>query len=120
MVSDKNNEIYTELYEYMKDLYPTLKGGSTYEEGKTKLPFMFFFQLDAPTQLTDLSNNEVGVNLAFQIDIYTNQGTNKAREMANEVRKHMISKGFKCRNFMPIINGSNVSRFVSRYVRLDV
>ena len=120
MVSDKTNKIYTELYEYMKNEYPTLKGGQTYDEGKVKLPFMHFFQLDAPTKLTDLSNNEVGVNLAYQIDVYNNQGVNQVREMSNKIRSYMISQGFRCKNFMPIINGSNVSRFVARYERLDV
>ena len=120
MVSDKNNQIYTELYEYMKDLYPTLKGGSTYEEGKTKLPFMFFFQLDAPTKLKDLSNNEVGINLAFQIEIYSDNGMNDARKIANSVREYMIADGFRCKAFNPDQSSSNVSRFVTRFQRLDV
>ena len=120
MVSDKHTKIYTELFNYMKSLYPSLKGGTTYDEGSVKLPYMYFFQLDGSTRLTDLSNNEVGINLAFQIEVYTDQGTSQARKMANDIRAHMIQEGFRCRNFMPIINGSKVSRFVARYERLDV
>ena len=120
MVKDKTNQIYTELYNYMKSLYPSLKGGTTYNENEVKLPFMYFYLLDAPTKLTDLSNNEVGINLAFQIEVYTDKGSSQARKMANEIRQYMISQGFRCRNFMPIPSPSNVSRFVGRYERLDV
>lgn len=120
MVTDKTNQIYTELYQYMKSLYPKLKGGTTYDDSEVKLPYLYFYQLDAPTRLSDLSNNEVGVNLAFQVEIYTDLGSNQARKMAGEARAFMISNGFKCRNYMPIQASSNVSRFVARYERLDV
>lgn len=120
MVEDKNNKIYTELYDYMKSLYPSLKGGTSLEDTPTKLPYLYFFQLDAPTRLTTLSNTEDGINLAFQIEIYTKGGKNEARKMANDVRAFMIEEGFRCRNFLPIQDTSNVSRFVGRYERLDV
>ena len=120
MVSDKNNQIFTDLYEYMKCIYPKLKAGTVYRENQVKLPFMYFYQLDSPTKLTTLSNTEDGINLAFQIEVYTDLGTNEARKMATEIRSWMIEQGFRCRNFMPIISTSNVSRFVARYERLDV
>ena len=120
MVKDKHNQIYTELYDYMKGLYPSLYAGTSLEDTKTKLPYMYFYQLDAPTRLTTLSNTEDGVNLAFQIEIYTKGGLNQARKMASDVRAFMIEEGFRCRNFLPIQDTSNVSRFVGRYERLDV
>ena len=120
MVADKHNKIYTALYEYMKDLYPKLKGGTVYPESEAKLPYMYFFQLDSPTRLTTLSNTEDGINLAFQIEIYSKDGNNNARKMAGDVREFMISDGFRCRTFMPVESASNVSRFVTRFERLDV
>ena len=120
MVEDKHNQIYTGLFEYMKDLYPKLKGGTTYNENEVKLPFLCFYQLDAPTRAMDLSNNEVVVNLVFQIEVYTDLGSNQARKMANDVRRYMLSQGFRCRNFMPLSTKTKVSRFVGRYERLDV
>lgn len=96
-----------------------MNGGQTYSE-KSHLPYMHFVLLDAPTKLTTLSNTEDGVNLAFQIDIYTDTGMNMARKISTAIRTYMIEEGFRCRTFMPIIQPTNVSRFVSRYERLDV
>lgn len=106
--------------ETLKINYPKIKGGSVYNENKSSFPFVYFFQLDAPTALTTLSNTEDGVNLAFQIEVYTDMGVNYARKIATDIRTFMISEGFLCKNFMPIITGSNVSRFVTRFGRLDV
>ena len=119
MVDDKSNAIYTKLLRHMQGLYPALKGGTNFDE-KVKLPYMHFQQLDASTRLTTLSNTEDGINLAFQIDVYTNNGMNMARNMANDIRAYMVSDSFRCRTFMPIQQPSNVSRFVGRYERLDV
>lgn len=119
MVEDKSNKIYTELLEYMKSIYPSLNGGTAFSE-KSKLPYMHFVLLDAPTKLTTLSNTEDGVNLAIQIDIYSNEGMNSAKKMSYAVREHMLENGFHCRTFMPIVQPTNVSRFVGRYERLDV
>lgn len=120
MVKDKTNKIYTELVQYMKTIYPKLKSGMSYNENEAKFPYIYFFQIDAPTRGTTLSNTEDVVNLVYQIEVYTDMGNNEARKIANEIREHMISEGFRCKNFMPIINGSKVSRFVARYERLDV
>lgn len=119
MVADKNNKIYTELLDYMKSYYPALSGGTAFS-GKVELPYLHFIFLDAPTRLTTLSNTEDGVNLAFQIDIYTDSGLTMARKMAYDVRNYMIEMGFRCVTFMPIVQPQNVSRFVGRYERLDV
>ena len=120
MVKDKHNQIYTELYDYMKSLYPSLKGGTTFNENDPQLPFLYFFQIDGSTKLTTLSNTEDGINLAYQIEVYTKDGKNNARKMANDIRTFMIQEGFRCRTFMPIEGSSNVSRFVTRFERLDV
>lgn len=117
MVQDKVNKIYTDLYNHMKSLYPKLGGGTEYNE-KVKLPFMHFFLIDNPTVLTTLSNTEDGTNLSFQIDVYTKD--DNEREMANDIRSYMISEGFTCRQFMPFQQSSDVSRFVTRFRRLDV
>lgn len=120
MVKDKNNQIYTELMGVMKANYPNLEGGQTYPNSAPKFPYLYFFQIDAPTVLRTLSNTEDGVHLAFQIEIYTDKGGNEARKMANDVRAYMIGEGFECRTFMPSQQPSNVSRFVTRFSRLDV
>lgn len=117
MVKDKTNRIYTDLYNHMKSLYPNLDGGTEYNE-KVKLPFMHFFMIDNPTALTTLSDTEDGTSLSYQIDIYTKD--DKAREMANKVREFMIGESFTCRQFMPFQSSSNVSRFITRFRRLDV
>jgi len=119
MVTDKNNKIYTELMEFLKSEYPKIDGG-TKSEAPPTLPYVYFFQLDARTRLTTLSNTEDGVTLAFQIEIYSDKGMNDARKIANSVREYMIADGFRCRRFSPDQNSSNVSRFVTRFQRLDV
>lgn len=118
MVKDKNNKIFDNLITYMRTIYPSLKGGE-YQENP-KLPYMYFTQIDGSTRDTTLSNTEESINLAFQIEIYTDMGMNYARKMANDVREYMIKDGFRCKNFMPMNTFSNVSRFVARYERLDV
>lgn len=120
MVTDKHNKIYTELLTYMKAIYPDIKGGTVYEENKVKLPYLYFFQIDGSTKLMDLSNNEVGVNLAFQIEIYSAEGKDNSKKMASSVRAYMLENGFRCRTFMPFQSSSNVSRFITRFERLDV
>ena len=120
MVKDETNKIYTELMEYMKSIYPNIKGGQKYNENNVKLPYVYFFMLDMPTRLSDLSNNEVGVNQTYQIEVYTTEEMNQAKKMATDIRNYMISLGFRCQNFMPIQTPSNVSRFVGRYERLNV
>ena len=119
MVEDKSNKIYTELLNHMKDIYPNLNGGTTFSE-KVKLPYLHFIFVDSSTKATTLSNTEDAVNLAFQVDIYTDAGMNMAKKMAYEVRKYMVGEGFHVRNFLPIVQPTNVSRFVGRYERLDV
>lgn len=119
MVTDKNNKIYTELMEFLKSEYPKIDGG-TKSEAPPTLPYVYFFQLDGRTRLTTLSNTEDGVTLAFQIEIYSDKGMNDARKIANSVRGYMIADGFRCRRFSPDQNSSNVSRFVTRFQRLDV
>ena len=120
MVADKNNKIYTDLLNYMRGLYPNFYGGTEYNEGNKKFPFLYFTQIDGSTVDVTLSNTEESINLAFQIEVYTDGGTNLARKMSNDVRNYMISEGFHCKNFMPLTTFSNVSRFVGRYERLDV
>ena len=120
MVSDKTNKIYTELMTYMKEKYPNLRGGQTYNETNVKLPYLYFYLLDSPTGATTLSNTEEAVNLSFQIEIYSDAGNNHARKISLDVKEYMIGEGFICRNFLPIQTASNVSRFVGRYERLDV
>ena len=120
MVSDKTNKIYTELIEYIKSIYPDIKSGTTYNENKVEFPYIYFFLVDMPTKLTTLSNTEDGVGLVYQIEVYTDKGADKARKIAYEVRTHMISEGFTCKNFMPVPSATNVSRFVTRFERLDV
>ena len=120
MVSDKHNKIYDGLVEYLLGIYPKLYSGTEYDENKPKFPYMYFFQVDAPTRLTTLSNTEDGVNLVFQIEVYSNKGEYEARKIANDIRAYMIQDGFHCRTFMPIKTGSSVSRFVTRFDRLDV
>lgn len=120
MVSDKHNQIYTDLLNHMKSIYPKLKGGTKYDGNEPKFPYLYFYQIDGTTRLTTLSNTEDGISLVFQIEIYTKGGDNEARKMANEVRAYMISQGFRCMNFIPMQGNSDVSRFVMRYGRLDV
>ena len=119
MVSDKNNKIYTELITHMKSLYPTITSSTVLPDTAPKFPFLYFFQIDGSTRGTTLSNTEDVINLAFQIEIYSDKGINLARKISNDVREYMISEGFRCRTFNPIQN-SSVSRFVGRYERLDV
>lgn len=119
MVEDTHNKTYTELSTYMQAIYPYLNCGTEYET-EDDLPYLYFYQIDATTKDTTLSNTEESVNVAYQIEIYTNSGMNDARSIANDVRNYMIGQGFMCRTFRPIQSPSNVSRFVARYERLEV
>lgn len=120
MVSDKTNRIFTELLEYLREIYPKVYGGQSYNETNVKLPYVYFFMGDMPTTLVDLSNNEVGVSPMYQIEVYTDKGLNEARKMSMDVRSFMTSNGFRCRTFTPSQLPTNVSRFIGRYERLDV
>lgn len=120
MVKDKNNQIYTGLMEYMKDIYPKLKSSQTYPDSPPSFPYLYFFQIDSPTALRTLSNTEDGVHLSFQIELYSDKGMNEARKMADDVREYMISEGFECKRHMPSQVPSNSSRFITVFYRLDV
>ena len=120
MVSDKTNKIYTELMEFMRSIYPNVSSGTSYNETKVKLPYVYFFLLDEPTRSITLGNDEAVVNLIYQIEVYSESGQNQTRKMAWDIRNFMIAQGFNCRTFMLIQSSSNVSRFVGRYERLDV
>ena len=120
MVSDKTNKLFTELMNYMRSIYPNVLGGTSYNETKVKLPFVYFFILDEPTRSLTLGNDEAVVNVIYQIEVYTESGQNQTRKMAWDIRNFMIANGFNCRTFMPVQSSSNVSRFVGRYERLDV
>ena len=121
MVQDKNNMIFTNLMDYLKTEYPKIDGGTKADTEKIpSFPYVYFFQIDASTRLTTLSNTEDGINLAFQIEVYTDKGINKAREISNAIRNFMIEEGFICQTFNPVQIPSNVSRFIARYGRLDV
>lgn len=120
MVNDKTNKIYTELIEYMRGIYPNVSGGTSYNESKVKLPYIYFFLLDEPTRSLTLGNDEAVVNLIYQIEVYSESGQSQTRKMAQDIRNFMVANGFNCRTFRPIQSSSNVSRFVGRYERLDV
>jgi len=119
VVSDKTNKIYTGLVEFLKEYHPKVKCGTSYSE-TVKLPYVYFFLLDEPTRLTTLSNTEDGVNLVYQIEVYTTDGSDKTRKIAHDIRSYMVGLGFKIRTFMPVQTPSNISRFVIRCERLDV
>ena len=106
--------------EYLKGIYANIQGGTSYNETKAHLPYVYFFMIDCPTGATTLSNTEDAVKPAYQIEVYSNAGMNHARKISTDIRAFMINEGFICRNFMPIQTSSNVSRFVGRYARLDV
>lgn len=120
MVQDKVNKIYTELMEYMESLYPNIQSGRNYPDKVPQFPYVYFFQMDAPTVKTTLSNTEDVINLAFQIEVYSNKGENLARKISTDIREYMVNDGFFCRTFRPVQSASNISRFVMRYERLDV
>lgn len=120
MVADRHNKVYTELLTYLKTIYPDIKGGTTFNESNAKLPYMYFFLIDEPTVLTTLSQTEDGVDTSYQIEIYSDKGTDYTRRVSSAVREFMISHGFICQRFRPIQRASSISRFVAIYSRLDV
>ena len=120
MVKDRTNQVYTELIQYLKSIYSPIFGGMTYSESEPELPFVYFFQMDAPTALTTLSNTEDGIRSAYQIEVYSDNGMNHARKISNDIRAYMIKNGFRCITFRPMQAPSTVNRFLSRYMRLDV
>lgn len=119
MVADKNNKIFTKLMDFLKGEYDRVYGGQK-SETAPKLPYVYFFQINGSTKLTTLSNTEDGVNLAFQIEVYSDKGMNDARKIANSIREYMIADGFRCNTFRPDSNSTDVSRFITRFERLDV
>lgn len=120
MVKDNHNKVYSDLITYLKTVYPDIKGGTTYNESSVKLPFMYFFLIDAPTALTTLSQTEDGVDTSYQIEVYSDKGTDYTRKISNTIRSYMVENGFRCHRFRPIQRASAISRFVSVYSRLDV
>lgn len=120
MVKDNHNKVYTELMTYLKGLYPDIVGSTVYSETAPKFPYVFFFQVDAPTALTTLSQTEDGVSVSYQVEVYSDKGSNTARKISNSVRLFMTDQGFVCRRFRPIERNSAISQFVSIYNRLDV
>lgn len=120
MVKDKHNQVYNDLLTYLKTLYPKIAGSTVYSEDAPSFPYMYFFLVDAPTALTTLSQTEDGVRPSYQVEIYSNKGSNETRKISYSVRAFMVENGFICRRFRPIERGSAISRFVSIYERLDV
>ena len=105
--------------EYLREEYSPIYGGQK-SDSAPKLPYVYFFQIDGATELTTLSDTEDGISLAFQIEVYTDKGMNEARKIANSIRTYMIQNSFKCRTFIPDQSSLNVSRFLTRFRRLDV
>lgn len=120
MVKDSHNRVYTELMTYLKEKYPGIEGGTVYSETAPTFPYVFFFLVDAPTALTTLSQTEDGIASSYQIEVYSNKGMNTSRKISYSIREFMVDKGFLCRRFRPIERGSDISRFVAIYYRLDV
>jgi len=120
MVKDNHNKVYTELMTYLKTVYPTITGSTTYSDEEPHFPYVYFFEVDAPTRLTTLSQTEDGIETSYQIEVYSNKGTNDARKISNTVRHFMTDNGFNCERFRPIQRASAISRFVMIYSRLDV
>ena len=121
MVTDKVNQIYTDLMEYLESIYPNIKGSQKYADKAPSYPYVYMYQIDGSTQEVTLSNTEEAVNLAFQIEVYSNKGDTITRKISTDIKNYMMTvEGFKCRTFLPAQNNGNISRFVSRYDRLDV
>lgn len=120
MVQDKHNQVFNDLITYLKTVYPDIKGGTTFSDSPTHFPYLYFFLVDAPTALTTLSQTEDGVSTSYQIEAYSDKGTNQCRKIANTVRQYMIDNGFQCRRFKAIQRASDISRFVMIFDRLDV
>ena len=120
MVADNHNKVYNDLITYLKTKYPDITGSTVYSETAPKFPYLYFFLVDAQTRLTTLSQTEDGVGVAYQIEVYSDKGSNITRKISYTIREYMINQGFKCDRFRPIERGSAISRFVSIYSRLDV
>ena len=120
MVEDRTNQVFTDLLQYLESYYSNISGGTAYPDKAPSFPYLYFFQLDASTALTTLSNTEDGVDTAYQIEVYSDKSMNHARKIANTVREYMIGEGYRCINFMPSQAPTSVKRFVMRYGRLDV
>lgn len=119
MVKDNHNKVYSDLLTYLKTVYPEIEGGTEFTDTPSKLPYLYFFEVDASTRLTTLSQTEDGVDTSYQIEVYT-KGSNKGRQISNKIREYMVKNGFICRRFRPIQRASDISRFVAIYSRLDV
>ena len=117
MVSDSNNRVYTELYEYLKTIGP-IEAGQDITKKPAKFPYMYFFQIDSHTTGRTLSRTEDVIQVAYQIEIFSARNMDEARKISEIVRAWMIEQGFECITFRPM-QGYSPNRFVSRYRRLE-
>ena len=122
--------IYVELFNRIAPLLrQQFKGISVYPEylnAPAKFPHVSIVEADNYTQQSSvgLLNNEVAVNLLYEINVYSNKQNGKKQEadkIMNVIDDQMQDMGFIRTSKIPIANIENATiyRIVARYTKLQ-
>lgn len=128
---DKEYEIYNRLVDYLKSLtitveevetqkYPNLTFSATYTNTPSQYPFVSIEQIENSNnqRASDCCNIENAVDVAFEINIYTKDTTQKiqAKEIANDIDNFMLELGIDRTSCVPVPTNDGVSyRINMRY-----
>ena len=119
---DKENEVYTAVYNAVKAEYPNAYVDSSYQPDPAGFPHVAFFMMDvyAPREALDSTLHPAYVSMMFEAQVYTNQTSGKkttAKKIMNIIIDTMAEMNMRVITNSPIqnLNDSSIYRMTARF-----
>lgn len=118
---DVESEVFGELDEYLRELFPDISTSGEESRIPEKFPFVSIVEADNTTRTdtSDSGNIENHVNVMFEINVYTNKSGGKksqAKEIFAAIDTWFIRRGFVRTMKTPVnMDDATKYRIVVRY-----
>lgn len=112
------NKIYTSWRTYLLEHSDAKYFGMLNDKSVAKFPYANIAMLGRPTNVTDLDNNEITVDLTFQTDCYTDGSKIMPLYVMDDACWEFFQElGFKRMGdaTLSVVSNSNVKRLTSRF-----
>lgn len=120
-MNDVESEVFGELDEYLRGLFPDINTSGEENRSPAKFPFVSIVEADNTTRTdtSDSGNIENHVNVMFEINVYTNKSSGKkaqAKEIFSAIDTWFIRHGFVRTMKNPVnMDDATKYRIVGRY-----
>lgn len=119
---DIEKEIYTPIANTLRGNFPGADVSGSYTKTPSSFPHISIVEQDNYTDRNtmDSANTEKVATLMYEVNVYSNKGSNKkqeCRKIIDTIDKYMYSKNFRRLSMNPVPNleDATIYRIVARY-----